>query len=633
MTVETLWLSGLPVGEAEQAAKSALDIRTGPADLRRLLVVDNTDLLLEHAPVFERLVRARRVENLLCVAVGPRPGPDRTLRVPGNLGGTQGYGVLWVSDPDGIDWRVAASATAVGHGGSASGLDRLVELLQVEEVFDRVHELYMTQVPGRIASPGLRLAGADDESAAFAAALAVAIRRLTEPGDGTDGPFTALLAPQAEQATLDEHGRLARFREEVEEAVGAASAALGRLTGLSGRFRRGDGGVHEHLREAGQALADLRNLVAQLLQDANSAGEPSENQRRLLTASGIRLPAVPAAPADGANETAAAETPVSRAIAEAIRGGDPLPLVTRRITATEREVKRRGSASYLPEVEQRCPSPLLGLLADPGPGRPLSWRSTADARRELGLDDADRAANALVVLVLTVANREWSPATTASDELARVRIALEGARKTLTEYASAANTAGSGMRGARLNRIGEMLRPVLCDLVVRALAGESATPSVSGQEAFEKARKRTADLLAEWGRQVQADGISAQPSFATFSVRDVQIYSGEDDVAEVREALLQQPDQQMWQLCAPDDLGALDVSTPPPAVWFAPRLNKGVLAGAVPADQMVWTSSGSYAGLLRLVSLRPGLASSEWGTSPASASPAVRAPSPVRESS
>ena len=31
------------------------------------------------------------------------------------------------------------------------------------------------------------------------------------------------------------------------------------------------------------------------------------------------------------------------------------PLVSKRLTLTERELKRRGSASYLPEVDKRCP--------------------------------------------------------------------------------------------------------------------------------------------------------------------------------------------------------------------------------------------------------------------------------------
>ena len=449
MTVEILRLSVLPGKEAEQAANTLLDLRSGPADLRRLLVLDDTALLVEHAPVFERLVTARRVEDLLCVAVGPRPGNDRTLRLPGNLGGTQGSGVLWVSDPDGIDWRMGAAAVALGHPvGSVSGLDRLVEMLRVEEIFDRVHKIFITKMPGRVASPGLRLAGADDEAATFAAALAMAIRRLTEPGPGTEGPFAALLPAQADGTTLAEGGSLARYRDEVDESVGAAAAALAKLSGLSGRFRRGDAEVREHAIEAGAALADLRDMVVRLLQDANSTGELTENQRRLVLAAGVRLRSVSAPASQGGTTGAAAgQSPVYRTIAEAVRGGDGLPLVIRRLTMTERELKRRGSASYLAEVDQRCPPSLLSLLANPDKRRPASRRAVAEARRELGLDGAVRAAAELLNLVAAVASHEWSPAIAAPGELARVRIALDGVRKALTDYASAARR--RGQRGAR----------------------------------------------------------------------------------------------------------------------------------------------------------------------------------------
>jgi hypothetical protein len=640
MTVEILRLSVLPGKEAEQAANTLLDLRSGPPDLRRLLVLDDTALLVEHASVFERLVTARRVEDLLCVAVGPRPvgprpGDTRMLRLPGNLGGTQGSGVLWVGDPDGIDWRVGAAAVALGHpAGSVSGLDRLVELLRVEEIFDRVHNIFTTTMPGRVASPGLRLAGADDEAATFAAALAVAIRRLTDPGPGTEGPFAALLPAQADGATLADGGSLARYRDEVDESVGAAAEALAKLGGLSGRFRRGEAEVREHVIEAGAALADLRDMVVRLFQDANSMGELTENQRRLVLAAGIRLrpPAAPAPPG-AATGPAATQSPAYRAIAEAIRGGDGLPLVIRRLTMTERELKRRGSASYLAEVGQRCPPSLLSRLENPGTSRPATRRAAAEARHELGLDAAIRAAAGLLELVAVVASREWSPAVMAPGELARVRIALDGVRKTLTDYAQAAGGVASGARGARLSRLGESLTPVLCDLVLRVLAAESTSPSASGHEAFETAQDKAAALLADWTRQVQADGVSARPPFAVSGVHEVTLYSGDDDVPEVKEALLYRPGQEMWQLCAPEDLSALDVAAPPQAVWFAPRLNKDVLVGTVPADAVVWTSSGAQAGLLRLVPLRPGLVSSVWAEVSAPDQPASTAGPRVTEPS
>jgi hypothetical protein len=236
-----------------------------------------------------------------------------------------------------------------------------------------------------------------------------------------------------------------------------------------------------------------------------------------------------------------------------------------------------------------------------------------------------RAAKALEDLVVAVANREWSPAVS-SGEVARIRVALDGVCKALTEHADAVGSAGSGARGARLARLGESLTPVLRDLVLQVLADESAQPSTGGQEAFEAARERAAGLLAAWVLHVQANGVSSRLPFASSSMHAAVPFADQGDVAEIREALLYRPAQEMWQLCAPGDLSALNVAPVPEVVRFASRLNKSALAGTLPGDQPVWTSSGSYAGLLRLVPLRSGFVSSSWGETSSMADP-----SPVAE--
>jgi hypothetical protein len=69
----------------------------------------------------------------------------------------------------------------------------------------------------------------------------------------------------------------------------------------------------------------------------------------------------------------------------------------------------------------------------------------------------------------------------------------------------------------------------------------------------------------------------------------------------------------MWQLCTPADLSALDMAGTLPTVAFAPRLTRQQLVDVLPQDT-IWTSSGAHAGLLRLVPLRPGIASTSWAT-------------------
>ncbi|MGH3157229.1 MAG: hypothetical protein ACRDNF_11720 [Streptosporangiaceae bacterium] len=611
MAVEILRLTGLAHADAERVTRELLADYHGHPDLSRLLVLDDTALLVQRTPIYERLGTANRVSDLLCLASGPRPGTGRALELPGNLGGTQGAGVLWVSDPHGIDWRMATSAIAIGHPvGPVSGLHLLVELLSVDEVFNQVHAMMMASVPGKVANPGLRLAGSDDEAITFAGALASAIQRLTESGPGFDGPFPALLPTAAGRVSLANGGELSRRHADVAESVGAAADALVKLTGIGGVLRRSDAGLRHHLIEAGAALTDFRSRVARLLRDANTAGELTDNQRKQVLATGLRLPSPsPAATENGAAPGGSTQSPVYRVVAEAVRGGDTLALVTRRLTATERQLKTHGSASYLPKVEQQCPPFLLDRLA--GPPERLPRHGSAEVlRQELGLDAAIEAADGLADLVVTVADREWSGATVTSGEVARIRIAMGGVGQALIEHAQPAGDAGSGERGARLARLGETLAPILCDLVLRVLAAESTSPSGGGQEAFDRGHERAATLLTAWTKHVHANGVLSQPPFATSSVHEVP-YADEDDVSAIKEAILYEPSQVMWQLCTPDDLGTLDAVASPRVVRFAPRLNKDALVGTLPPDT-AWMSSGSHAGLLRLVPLRAGIASSNW---------------------
>jgi hypothetical protein len=672
MTVEILRLTGLRGDEGDQAASALLaDYRSHP-DLSRLLVIDDTIALIGHSAAYERLLTSRRLDHLLCVAVGPRAADNREFRFPGNIGGGQGSAVLWVSEPHGIDWRLAASAIAVGHSGnSASGLHHLIELLSVDEVFDRVCEI-AKRVPGGVANPGLRLAGADNEAARFAAALVMAIRRLTRPASGPapveNSLFTALQGVRPGSASLAEDGELSRYREDVVTSAASASDALTQLAGIGGLLGLSQPSVRTHVISAGSALGAFRERVARLLRDAHAPSGLSEKQRGQLKAAGVRLLDPSPAIADGvtgagavggtgggATGTGSGRSAVYGAIAEAVRGGDSLPRVTRRLNLTATALDHGGSASYRPEVDQVCPPSLVRRLAEPpSPPRPprwwlptagalaavlgalaagwsvaagvavgglalvimvaaavWPWRARVSAwRRQLALDEAVHSADALADLVATVAAREWSGGNLILDEITRIRIALDGVTRQLTEHADAAGDPGGGARASRAARLSESLISGLRDLVLAVLAAGSATASAIGQAAFEQARAKTAQLVTDWTEYARTHGALARPPFATFTANDVP-YADEGEMAEITEAVQHDPREVMWQLCTPTDLSALDVADAPQVVAFAPRLTKPSLAEVLPPDT-VWTSSGAHAGLLRLVPLRAGIASPSW---------------------
>jgi hypothetical protein len=598
MAVEVLWLRGRANAEAAGEAERMIDTRTGPTDLTKLLVVDDTGLLAEHAAVYHRLISGQRVDYLLCVAAGPRTevGAARLPLLPDSLAGPHGPGVLWVGDPDGLDWRDAPGTRIKGRKrGQPDGLARLLELLHVEAVFDEVWKAFYDRVPYRVASPGLRLVGADDETTAFNAALALAIEGITASGVSDAEPFGSLL-PHPGAASLDANSPLAGCRARVTSAVTAAEAEAAKAAGLLRRFSRADHAIEEQARAAGEALGEMREQVIRLFTAANSTGSLTTNQRDTLHKAGLRFS--PESPTGPPQEQEPDQIPSFRAIADALDGGDTLPFIRDRLVATGKGAKRHGSAAYLPQVDTACPESLSESLAGITdlPAQVRRGGATA-VRQELRLDAADHSAAALVTLVQWVADREWSPTAAELDELDRARIAIDGIAAALTEYAPTGPPAGA----ARYVRLSERLRPVLRALVCQVLKDEYGFPGATGQETLDAAKRRTGDHLRDWTDLVQAHGLAARPKFASQATFTDVTYAAETDLAAIRDVLQSDPRGQMWQLCGQEDVTALDVNPDPVSVSFAPRQDKHELVSAAPRDTL-WLSAGR-AGLLRLVPL------------------------------
>jgi len=663
MTVEILRLTG--VSDGDHAVGSLLKDVRGHPDLSRLLVIDDTAGLLPHLSAYERLLTSKRLDHLLCVAVGPRARDGGKFRFPANISGAQGSAVIWVSDQDGIDWRLSPAAIAVGHtGNSQSGLHNLVDLLSVDEVFDRVCEL-AGNVPGGVASPGLRLTGTEDEGVRFTAALMLAIQRLTSadpvPAAHADAPFAVLLAASPGTAGLAEGGEISRYREDVIASQASASEALARYASPGGLLGGEQPEVYGQVQRTGAALGAFRRRVARLLTDANAQDELTEAQRAQLTSAGIKLPAQigGAGGAGNAGEGAAgggpptgyaARSATSRVIAEAIQGGDSLPQVARRLNLTASALARPGSASYLPSLDAACPPALVdGLTAAPEPPRPWRWVPAAAAvpvvlgvlvglwksaagiavglvvllavaaavgwswharvtawRRQLRLDEAAPAADEVARLVNTVAAREWCGAQATPAQLTRARIALQAVNDELAKQASATAIAP----GARVARLSEALLDGLCQLVLAAVTAGTDPAHVGGEAISAAARDKAAQLLTQWQQDVRTGRTLERPAFAAAD-QDKAMHAGEDELAAITAAVLYNPREVMWQLCAPADLSALDMTVTPQSVALAPRTARPRLAEVLPKDT-VWSSSGEQAGLLRLVPLHVQVVEPVW---------------------
>lgn len=710
--VEVLRLRGLSMEDGLQAAQALLRDRSIP-DLSRLIVVDDVAALADRSGTFTCLLTSGRMKRLLCVVMGARAQAGRGITLPGSIAPGQGSPVLWVGDQLGVDWPLSASGIPVFRTEAGpDGLERLIEVLSGHEVFDQVCTV-AGQIPGGVASPGLRLAGADAERPAFAAAFSRAIRQLTAPADRAPGDAKPYSTPESGPVSLAAQSPISRAAGEVGAVTDEATAALGRMARAGGLFRAEKPAVREQIQAAGQQLWHLRDLVAGLFADAQAPGGPTERELRHVRAAGVVLSGPPPAggqplavpSASGAVARLQLGT-IARDVADSLLNGESLPQAAERLAMTERELRPRGSRAYLPELDACCPPALLDRFIDPpmvpppsawlpaagalaaaiaaaaspiagltmvlawsglvalaerrasAPAQAMrrqvvvnlvsalaggvvgaaaglaarlpapaavggvvlavlislafavqSWRiRVRDWRDALAPEDAPSAAERLTTLVIKVAAQEWAASRARLEEVTRARIVIEAVTGQLAERARHSGAEQAAER--RAIRLCESLLPVLRDLVIAVLAAAAA--SGDGQATFERARGKTAELMESWAAHAQEHGPLSPPPFAAGAKHGAE-YHGDGDVEQLVAAATADPAAVMWQLCAPSDVSALDVSARPQVIIFAPQVTRDAAAGALPVGT-VWTASGERGGLLRLVPLRDGLVQVSWSS-------------------
>jgi hypothetical protein len=237
-------------------------------------------------------------------------------------------------------------------------------------------------------------------------------------------------------------------------------------------------------------------------------------------------------------------------------------------------------------------------------GRVLAWKH--DLWPQQAADAADAAAD----LVVKVGASEWSADAAILDAIARTKVTVTGIVDQLREYAVQVQTSSAEARRWQNARLSSSFEPTLRDLVISVLAAQPARGYPDGQEAYRNVMARTEDLIRQWNAIAVERGPFARPPFATASERD-DAYIEPDDLGAIATAASYDPDDVMWQLCAPADLAMLDTHGRKAVVAFAPRMMRQALIRLLPSDT-VWTSSGQYAGLLRLVPLRPGRVILDW---------------------
>ncbi|MET9225520.1 hypothetical protein [Lentzea sp. NPDC003310] len=315
-----------------------------------VLVLDNARSLVEHADVYLSLVGENMVTAVVCIAIG-EAGTDNALdgvvlTVPPAL---QHAAVLWVGDPEGVDWAPEnAPPRPVDQPGM--GLVHLVAALQMPALFDRVVAA-AEDAPAVAVNPGLRIVSSAADAVELAEARAAAVRSLCTMEH---------LPPHDLGASIRQTGPLAGEGAVVAGPVQAAKTEalrrLGHVAGLARVLRTpkalfGSARPTERLGTqvtwAGQAVENYRLAVVELLRRMDGhvqAGRPAVED---VVELGVQRPRE----ANRAELAADLREAVDTRLGE----GVPLPVLAHELRMVAANCGPQGCATDLDQVTGRGP--------------------------------------------------------------------------------------------------------------------------------------------------------------------------------------------------------------------------------------------------------------------------------------
>ncbi|TYK52532.1 hypothetical protein [Actinomadura decatromicini] len=243
----------------------------------------------------------------------------------------------------------------------------------------------------------------------------------------------------------------------------------------------------------------------------------------------------------------------------------------------------------------------LAVIAQSWRSRALRWADDA------GLDVAERAVQDMQHLLgRTVTgwarlNRRLDEV----DELSLLRQGLGGVRAELEERSRELEKEELPGPSRSLAPYSEGVHSLLIALAVEALG--PVRHDVPDGEAGRLARKEAALYIDEWESKVEQGLPVDELKFAADAPPVAP--PAREDLAFLAEQVAYDPAGEMWQLCAPADLGLLDPASRTHAVRFGPQPH-GDGAGFPPGTVLV--PSSAHCGVLRLVPLHARVVEWTW---------------------
>lgn len=353
--VNTFDLRGTDAAQAAERARALVEDRT--ADIGRLLVLDDAALLPAHFKAFEELQRSRLVQTLVCLAYGAPAGRE-PFKLPRSLLPGQDSGVIWVPDDDGVDWRIGAPSATRGH--RRDGRPSMLEILSVAEVFDQAGRLAL-DVPGGVSIPGLHLAEAVADEADFPPSLLSAIDGLLGPsGPGSSHVPAPDIAdvfgrPAAGRVELRDRSPLRNAHDKAASAVGATEEIAVRLPSLSSLIWQRVP-ITELVNEAGERLAELRDLWLYLFDNAPPGAALTPAQHRQVVAQGLMIDT------PGDFDSAQIGTVIERYVDGGLSSGVILDELIDGLKDLERRLSAGSGTDHRAALDRACPASVVGRL-------------------------------------------------------------------------------------------------------------------------------------------------------------------------------------------------------------------------------------------------------------------------------
>ncbi|TKK85241.1 hypothetical protein FDA94_26595 [Herbidospora galbida] len=242
----------------------------------------------------------------------------------------------------------------------------------------------------------------------------------------------------------------------------------------------------------------------------------------------------------------------------------------------------------------------------------VSWRARAQRWVErCGLAQAGEAVEALLGVAGSVSG-EWARAGSkiaAADAVSRMSVALDQVGVAVRERAFRPPAEESAAEPD------PRVTHYLSDLVMEAMAPRlrvlvSGTTAVHG----EQVRHKAAELFEVWEDHVSGRSPYDTPPFG----RERQLTPERrlnEDLPELLAAAGADPRGEMRQFCSAGEIPLLDLGAEPMTVRFASQRDRAALADSLPTG-VTWIPSTQFAGTLRLLPLRGGVARQSWAAEP-----------------